>query len=326
MMTITCSAPGSIVLMGEYAALAGYPTIIAAINQRFTVSVTPIDEPILDVYSDTFGACIIDLSALSAPPSHQYTLSSFKQFLPQLQHQGFRIHFHPDVIVDKQLGMSASITVILCSAFYHHLHGHLNLEDICQLACQAVSSVQIHSSCADVIASTYGGVIRHIMKAQDRPTSIRRIWTNLPLFAIYSGHITSESITMHRGLIRQKEHPTIYNQIHVDIGELSDIFFKDIQNTPPKELGKLLQLCDALLDAYESHTKETKEIMGLLKNLKTVYGAKISGAGLGGCVIGLGTVNAADVQPYEVIPLSVDDMGVRLDPRVKATQTPFNML
>mgnify|MGYP001582791428 CR=1 FL=1 len=51
MTTITCSAPGSIAFMGEYAALAGYPIVIAAINQRFTVSVTPIDEPILEAVS-----------------------------------------------------------------------------------------------------------------------------------------------------------------------------------------------------------------------------------------------------------------------------------
>lgn len=312
--------------MGEYAALAGYPTVVAAINQRFTVSVTPIDEPILDIYSDIFGDCIIDLGALSAPPSYQYTLASFKQFSPGLQDQGFRIHFHPDVGFDKQLGMPAAITVALCSAFYHHIHGHLNLEDICKLACQAASNVQAHSSCADVIASTYGGIIRYVMKMQDRPANIRRVWSDIPIFAVYSGHITSESIVMHCGLMREKEQPEIYDKIHADIGALSELFFAEIQNGNPKELGAVLKRGDELLSAYEPHIKETKEIMNRLASLETVYGAKLSGAGLGGCVVGLGVVNASDVQPYEFIPLSVDDVGVRLNPGLpKADSTCYNI-
>lgn len=316
MTQITCSAPGSVIFMGEYAALAGYPTIIAAINQRFTVSVMPIDEPILDIHSDTFGACSIDLSTLSSPPAYQNILSSFKQFLPQLQHQGFCIHFHPNIGFDKQLGMSAAITVALCSAFYHHIHGHLNLENICTLACQAVSSIHVHSSCADVIASIYGGIVRYVMKTQNHPASIRRIWSDLPVFAVYSGYITSESITMHRGLMREKEHPAIYRKTYADIGALSEIFFTQIQNGHIEELGRYLRRGDTLLKVYESHTPETKEIMDHLQKIKTVYGAKISGAGLGGCVVGLGAVNPSDLAPYEVIPLSIDDVGVRLDPRV----------
>lgn len=314
--------------MGEYAALAGYPTIVSAIDQRSTVSVVPIDQPILDIYSDTFGTCIIDLSTLSAPPSYQYTLASFKQFLPRLRHQGFRIHFHSDVGIDKQLGLSAAVTVALCSAFYHHIHGHLNLEDICGLACQAVLSVSVHSSCADVIASTYGGIIRYVMKTQKRPASIRRIWSDVPVFAVYSGHITSESIVMHRGLMREKTYPLVYKKIHEEIGILSNIFFEETKNGNPAILGQLLKRGNASLHAYEIHTKETNEILDRLEFLKTVYGAKISGAGLGGCVVGLGRVNAADIQPYEVIPLSVDDIGVRLDPRLnmQATQMAFNML
>lgn len=306
--------------MGEYAALAGYPTIVAAVNERFTVSVMPIDMPVLDVYSGTFGACTIDLSTLSAPPAYQYTLSSFKQFLPKLQHQGFRIHFHSDVGIDKQLGLSAAITVALCSAFYHHIHGHLNLEDICALACQAVLSVSIHSSCADVIASTYGGILRYVMKTPDRPASIRRIWIDLPVFAVYSGYVTSESIVMHRGLMREKTYPLVYQKIHEEIGELSHTFFEEAKNDHPEVLGQLLLRGNTALRAYEIQTKETKEIMQRLQLLKTVYGAKISGAGLGGCVIGLGSVNPSDLNPYDVISLSVDDVGVRLDPRIHDTK------
>ena len=266
--------------------------------------------------SDVFGICTIDLETLSAPPSYQYTLSSFKQFLPRLQHQGFRICFHQDVGIDKQLGMSAAITVALCSAFYHYIHGHLNLEDICQLACQAVSSVQVHSSCADVIASIYGGVIRYVMKFSDCPARRQRLWADLPIFAVYSGYITSESIAMHRGLMREKTHPAIYDKIRTEIGDLSHTFFSEIKNDNPKELGKLLQLGDDFFNTYEVHTKETRDITDRLKTLRTVYGAKISGAGLGGCVIGLGVVNPSDLDPYEVIPLSIDDVGVRLDPRI----------
>ena len=257
MSTITCSAPGSIIFMGEYAALAGYPGVVGAISQRSTVSITPIDEPILDVYSEIYGSCKIELGNLSAPPAYQYTLSSFKQFLPVLQHQGFQIYFHPDVSSDKLLGTSGAITVGLCSAFYHYIHGHLNLKDICTLACQAVSTIQRHSSCADVVASTYGGIIRYTMATTDQPNHIQQVYSDLFPFAVYSGYVTSETITAHRGIMREKKDPALYNKIHAEMGALSDTFFEKIKSgCSEEELGKLLLLGGDLLEAYELQTKE----------------------------------------------------------------------
>jgi mevalonate kinase len=316
MTTITCSAPGSVIFMGEYAALAGYPAIAAAIDQRFTLSITPIEEPILDIFSETFGTCVVDLDTLSAPPSYQYTVASFKQFLPYLSHQGFRIYFHANVQIDKQLGMTSAITVALCSAFYHYVHHHLNLENICKIASQAVLSIQIHSSCVDVAASIYGGVIRHMMEMQDRPMFITRVWSELEFFAVYSGKTTSESIAMRRSLMREKNFPAVYDKLHAATGELSNLFFSEMNNVNLKKLGELLQLGQIFLNAYDLHTDETQSIIDRLQALPTVYGAKISGGGLGGCVIGVGAIQPADVEPYELIALAVDDVGVRLDPRV----------
>ena len=312
MPTITCSAPGSIVFIGKYAVLAGYPIIVGAINQRSTVSITPIDEPILDIHSVAFGPCKIDLDTLSAPPSYQYTLASFKQFLPQLRHQGFHIRFHPDVGEDKQLGLTGAVTVALCSAFYHYIHKHLNLEDICKLASQAVLSIQVHGSCADVTASIYGGIIKYVMETKDHPALIQRVMHDLPIFAVYSGHITSESIAMHRGFIHTKKRPKLYSRIHAMTGKLGDLFFEEVQKGNLKKLGRILKLGRIVSNAYGAHTEEILEILDCLKKQETVYGAKITGAGCGGCVIGIGTVDPAVVQPYEFIPLSLASVGVRL--------------
>jgi|GEM_PF-5965960 len=320
MPTITCSAPGSIFFAGEYASLLGFPMIVCAINQRTTVSITPIDKPILDIDSDTYGPCEIKLGELSAPPAYQYTLASFKQFLPKLQGQGFCIHFHDTDGFDKQIGKAAAVTVALCSAFYHHVHGHLNLEDICILASQAISKIQSHTSYADIFASALGGVIRYAAGEQYRPASVHHKKASLPIFAVYSGYVTSKSIAVHHGLIREKRNPDFFKKLHKDIEIISNKFFSEIDSCNLEELGRLIQKTNDFFDAYEVHTEETQDIINRLKKIKSVYGAKISGAGMGGCIIGLGNLNASDIQPYEFIPLSIDGTGVRLDPKIYGIQ------
>ncbi len=313
MTTITCSAPGSIIFTGKYTA-SEYPSVVAAINQHFTVSVTPIDDPVLDISSDLCGPCTINLSTLSAPPTYQYTLSSFKQFLPQLRHQGFQIVYHKNTMVDKQLGMNAAITVILSSAFYHYLHHHTNLGDIFRIASQAVSAVRPDSSCAEVAASTYGKIIHHTEKNKSHPTLIESFLSDLPLFAVYSGTITSESIAIKRCLIRERSFPSIYSKLHAILGDLSHLFFQELKNNNVKKLGELMEIGQGILSTNKLQTKETQEILSRLDHTETVYGAKITGPGLGGCVIGLGTIEQEILAPFELIPLQIEHTGVRILP------------
>ena len=46
------SAPGKLMILGEYAVLEGHPAIVAAITRRITVTLEPRPDQILHIQSD----------------------------------------------------------------------------------------------------------------------------------------------------------------------------------------------------------------------------------------------------------------------------------
>ncbi|MGB0732694.1 MAG: GHMP kinase, partial [Pontibacterium sp.] len=58
--------------------------------------------------------------------------------------------------------------------------------------------------------------------------------------------------------------------------------------------------------------KTIAEIIWLMRECKGVQGAKISGSGLGDCVVALGAVPAS-AMCYEAIPVNVSKTGVVID-------------
>ena len=50
----TVSAPGSVMITGEHAVVAGYRAIVCAIDQRIRMRVTPLDEPEVQITSSIF--------------------------------------------------------------------------------------------------------------------------------------------------------------------------------------------------------------------------------------------------------------------------------
>jgi mevalonate kinase len=61
------------------------------------------------------------------------------------------------------------------------------------------------------------------------------------------------------------------------------------------------------------NTPELDEIVCALQQASMVYGAKISGSGLGDCAVGLGSFDPPSGFPYTVYPLETDPDGVRIE-------------
>lgn len=51
MLSYKASAPGSLMLLGEYAVMHDYPALVCAIDKRITVTLVPSDDEVIEIDS-----------------------------------------------------------------------------------------------------------------------------------------------------------------------------------------------------------------------------------------------------------------------------------
>jgi len=179
---IVASAPGKLVLLGEYAVLEGAPALVLAVDRRAQVTLTTIDGDAWHVVSPTLGletrlrVAADGIAWIADPPPQLAWLASLFARLPWLQHlPACRVelasdHFHFDhagARVKLGLGSSAALTVALLGAL-HALAG--------KPAPSLTECVDCHrtiqhgrGSGIDVAASLAGGLSRFQLDANQAP-------------------------------------------------------------------------------------------------------------------------------------------------------------
>ncbi|HET9818291.1 MAG TPA: hypothetical protein VFP92_03900 [Rhodanobacteraceae bacterium] len=172
-MHVTSSAPGKLVLLGEYAVLEGAPALVLAVDRRAKVTLATGAGERWDIHSPTLG---LDASLhvgpagvawCSAPPPQLAWLALPFEQLPsapglapcrvELDSDPFYLH-HAGERTKLGLGSSAALTVALLGA----LHAHARQSAPGLDACIAVHRAIQHGrgSGIDIAASLTGGLSR----------------------------------------------------------------------------------------------------------------------------------------------------------------------
>jgi mevalonate kinase len=74
-------------------------------------------------------------------------------------------------------------------------------------------------------------------------------------------------------------------------------------------LGRLMNIYQGLMDALGVNDYTLSDIIYTMRASADIYGAKISGSGLGDCVIALG-MDVTLPLDYESIPVAISESGV----------------
>ncbi len=165
------SAPGKVVVVGEYAVLDGAPALVAAVDPGVTVRVWP--DPVRRATSPTGDTRFVDaaLHAADAPPAHY----AFADADPDAGASGAGLGGKPG------LGGSAAATVAAVAAARHLRGAPLDRAVIGRIAAEVHHAVQGSGSGIDVAASTWGGMLRFVRDAPPRQVP------EVPLTVVYSG-------------------------------------------------------------------------------------------------------------------------------------------
>jgi len=314
------SAPGSLVLMGEHAVLHNHRAMAVAINKRLSVLLRPRPDKKIIIQSH-LGDFETRLTEFKVQAPFQFVLETISRYLPQIP-TGFELSIESEFSDTLGFGSSAAVVVATLGVLEQWLGGEPpslfplpftrespslsplpftgeggrrpgegSGEGINPLFVTAKSIVQTvqqgKASGIDIAASLVGGLILY---RQD-PFLLEKIEASFPLVAVYSGQKrkTSEVIQHVENLRLQQIalYDKIFSLMDKGVEEAFNCFKKDPNHSDWSRLGSLLNLQHGLMSALGVSNTALEEIVYALRQNDAIYGAKISGAGLGDCVIGL---------------------------------------
>jgi mevalonate kinase len=155
-----------------------------------------------------------------------------------------------------------------------------------KLAYQVIQKVQWLGSGADVAASVFGGIISY----QRQPLEILPLPITWPgLWLVYSGYKTPTAQVLAQVAQRRTHFPTVITQIEDAIGAVSAAALVAIQEQNWLGVGALMNAQQGLMAGLGVSDFILETLIYGLRALPDTLGAKISGSGLGDCVLALGT-------------------------------------
>lgn len=282
------TAPGSLMLFGEHAVLYGKPAIVAAVDKHITVQLTPRTDRVINIVSQDYASCELMLDNFTLIPQFKFVTAAIQSKLAKIVN-GFDLHITATFAPNLGLGSSAAVTVATLAVLELWLtHKKYIPQQLCSDARQVIRQIQTIGSGADVAASIFGGVIAYQME----PLHVEKIAATLPLAIVYSGNKVPTPEVVAQVTAASKRAPQTYAAIFDAMGCCVQEAVQAIKQKKYAVLGELMNIHQGLQDALGVNTANLMAIINELRSKATIYGAKISGSGMGDCVIGLGKIAA----------------------------------
>lgn len=300
-MSFQASAPGSLMLMGEYAVVSGYPCLVMAVDQRIKVKLIPRHDNHIRIYS-SLAHHHTNTQALMDHPKLRFIMAALKAHQTHLP-SGCDIHVMADFSSQLGLGSSAAITASLCHVLAQWCHLSTEITPLWERGMSIIHAVQGKGSGADLASSLHGGLITF----SNAPFDIHSFDTLPEIAAYYSGNKQSTTDALNK--------QTLSSDWNERMTTLTQQAMKSIDAKDWHTLATLMESGNDLLCERGVCSKRLNTLISRLQEYKRP-GIKISGAGFGDCVIALGKtltplcLNNTIDHGFKELPLHIDTQGV----------------
>lgn len=319
---IVTSAPGKLMLFGEHAVVYNHPCLVTAVDQRMRLEAELIDRPQFeleasDVDISNYKKPISDLGEGDIPKGAQFVEIAVKNIYAKFGlKRGLRVATTSEFSSKFGFGSSSASTVCTVKSLSELLDLKLPDREIFDLAYKAVLDIQGKGSGFDVAAAVFGGTLYFVTGGKViEPLNI----TSLPLIVGYSG-IKADTVTF-INQVKEKfaDKKDRLEELYNEMSEIVEKAKPLIVSSDWQEVGKLMSENQKLLvELGVSIEKLDNMISGAINS--GAYGAKLSGAGGGDCMITLGPQEkreeikkGIEQAGGEVIEVATNAEGVRIE-------------
>ncbi|MDR3282591.1 MAG: mevalonate kinase [Candidatus Methanoplasma sp.] len=275
--SITASAPGKFVILGEHAVVYGKPAIALAINRRLSLSVTKCTE-----------------FRLNDEPADVNSSPHLKNILSRYDMVPVSVRSESRIPAGSGLGSSAALSVAFAAAMRAVEGMSLVPEEIAFEAFEAEYSAQGRGSPMDTSASTHGmGVALNVpggkplweMEKNGRSWNVVGIDVPKMTFVIGYTGIRASTGPLVEKVRKYKDGNRFAADIVDDIGRVTLEGMDAILRNDAVRLGGLMTEDHKLLSILGVSCRELNRLVDA--SLPHSYGAKLTGSGGGGSMVAL---------------------------------------
>ncbi len=326
---VVSSAPGKVYLFGEHAVVYGYPAVPCAIERRAFVRVEGRDDDRVRVTAedlsldgftveyegDTAAHPDVDVRPELLEAAMGYIDTAIEQAREAIDDPsaGFDVTIESDIPLGAGLGSSAAVTVAAIDAATRASNHPIDADELAERAYRTEHTVQGgEASRADTFCSTMGGAVR-VEGDQCRTLEA----PDLPFVIGFDGGAgeTGALVAAVRDL-RDR-----YDFAHDTVAAIGDLVRQGetaLSDGAVSELGRLMSFNHGLLAALGVSARSLDEMVWAARE-SGAAGAKLTGAGGGGCIVALddgdGSLAALEATPgcEQAFRADLATTGVRVE-------------
>lgn len=281
---IIASAPGSIMVTGEHAVVYGHRAIVAAVDQRITITLTPRKDETICLRSEIAPPHQGDLQNPGQSDAYRFVLAAISSYRDRLS-AGFEMVIASQINPHLGLGSSAAVTITCLGALARLASAPL--EPLHDQALSIIRHLQGRGSGADLAASLHGGMLAYRAPPNGEIIPL----PEAPELSLkYVGYKTPTSEVLRLIARNMAADPERFDKLYREMGREADVAIQAAQRRDWAAFG-------LSLTRYQSHMEDLGvcdeplgQIIGQARQDASVLAAKISGSGLGDCVLCLGAV------------------------------------
>ncbi len=282
-MISKASAPGKVILFGEHFVVYGVKAILCAIDRRVTVTAEKIPENKILVKSN-IGELEVpvnkSMSEVKSPLKPFFYLAN-KMIEKYNQTGGIKIFVKSEIPSGVGLGSSSACCVAGAAAI-SRLFEKTSKEQILELAIEAERTIFQNTSGADCTVCTFGGLMEY-----DKEKGFSQIKSEPNFHLVIANSNIEHSTDVIVSNVRQykeKNEEKFSNMCQKEL-ELVNRVSIMLKNNDLQGLGKCMHDNQELLETIGISNEKLRKMIAIAEN--SSFGAKITGAGGGGCIIAL---------------------------------------
>jgi mevalonate kinase len=292
-MGVVASAPAKIILFGEHFVVYGEPAIVLAIDRRAYATVDLNDDKSLQVQSNNLKlkGCFKDGMFKVEQGDAREARSRFEPVRLAVEkvlakygaNVGLNIEITSTVPVAAGLGSSAAVVAAVTAGVGALLKVKMSKEDVFAIALEAEKTVHGTPSGVDPAIATYGGSILFQTDTGFKPLEVK---AQIPLVIGDTGVERFTRIQVEKVRKIADNYPQIMEPLRKAAREIVLRGIDALKENDLDTLGELMNINQALLYGIGVSDESLEWLINAARKAGAL-GAKLTGAGGGGCMIAL---------------------------------------
>lgn len=271
----------------------GQPALSASIDIRTEVRVETIPDKKVEIKSTEVGEMEGEIrktgeelkiqNKIGDTQELQFVTKTIELTLNHLdEEKGVKVQIDSELPLGSGLGSSSAVTTATAAAVSSAMGKKLDRENVSHLAYSAELEVQGAASRTGVNTSTYGGFLK---VQEDRMEKLESL-PELNVLVGYTGKYgnTGEMVESVKKL--RESRPELINSVILAIGKATEAGIKALKGRKSEKVGALMNANQNLLEGLQVSSPELRDLINAARS-SGATGAKLTGAGGGGCMIAL---------------------------------------